>query len=201
MTMAGDSEHQRVRDLLPKAYDDFDGAMRKRLEEEPDFKDRGFGDFVWRTVGDKGLDAVSDTLDFNVFGVFARAWAKANEIKRHAEESLEKANEPVYLRLGEHTATATLKPTIEVIVAPFGRTRIPLDLDLSAVFETAELTLLNGAITEIGAGKCKVTASLKLGAQKLHEPEESPPLTLGRRLKLERPLQVVEPMAPGGDLT
>jgi len=195
--MASDSERQRVRDLLPKTYDDFEGAMRKRLEDEPDFKARGFDDFVWRTVGDKALDAVSDTLDFNVFGIFARAWVKANEIKRHAEESLKKPDEPVYLRLGEHTATATLKPTIEVIVDPFGKTRIPLDLDLSAVFETAELTLLNGAITEIGAGKCKVTALLKLGGQKLHQPEESPPLTVGRRLKLDRPLQVVERKAPG----
>lgn len=194
--MAADNDHQRVRDLLPAAYDDFEGAVRKRLEEEPDFRDRGFGDFVWRTVGDKALAAVHDTLDFNVFGVFARAWAKANEIRQHAEASLATPGEPVYLRLGEHTATATLQPTIEVIVDPFGKTRIPLDLDLSAVFETAELTLRNGAITEIGAGRCKVTALLKLGGKKLHDPEASPPLTLGRRLKLEHPLQVVEPMAP-----
>ena len=198
--MAGDSEHQRVRDLLPKAYDDFDGAMRKRLEEEPDFKDlkdRGFDDFLWRTVGGKALDAVSETLDFNVFGVFARAWVKANEIKLCAEESLKNTDEPVYLRLGKHTATATLKPTIEVIVDPFGKTRIPLDLDLSAVFETAELTLVNGEITEVGAGKCKVTALLKLGGKKLHQPQESPLLTLGRPLKLGRPLQVVARKALG----
>ena len=103
--MASNNDHQRVRDLLPDKYDKLDSALRKKVEEDPRFENRGFADYLWSSVGTKAVGAVSSTLDFNVFGVFARAWVKARKIRDFAYESVKKPDVPIYLCLGKHEAT------------------------------------------------------------------------------------------------
>lgn len=188
--MTHDAGNNRIRDLLPDRYDHLDDAMRHRVEQAPEFARQRFPSFLWETIGTKVTDAVSGALDLNVFGVFARAWCKGAEIRRYAKESKDKPGAPITLCLGEHKAAATLQPTVNITILPFGTHQVPFELALVAEFDSAELTLLDGAIVSIGAGVCRVTAQMKLGGQPLHDAKKSPKLRLGHSYELKPKLQV-----------
>ncbi|GAB3092732.1 hypothetical protein GCM10027159_07660 [Lysobacter terrae] len=183
-----------LRSLMPAAYQHVDDAMRHELEGPGPFDGKIPG-FLWETIGNKAVSAVEAKLDLNVFGLFATAWSKAAEIRRLAEESVQKPNVPITVCLGKHEATTTLHPAVDVTLTPLGTKRVPFELDLTAEFETAELDLLNGAIVSIGAARCRVTAQLKCGGKGLHPAKKSDYVKLGAPYLLKSAVRVVEAKA------
>jgi hypothetical protein len=185
----------RVRDLLPETYAGIDDVMEHRIQQAPPFAKEPFPDFVWHVVGGKVTEALHDALDLNVFGLFARAWAKGAEIRRVAKDTLVKRDVPVVLCLGAHKARTTLHPDVDVTIAPLGTHRVPFELELTAAFESVELTLLNGAIVSIGAGTCSVETQLQCGGVDVPPKKHSPKVRLGRPYTLQPVVQVASPDA------
>ena len=134
------NDDQTVRSLLPDSYSKIDEGLRRELDDAPEFAQQKLPGFLWKVIGDKATEAVHDTLQLNLYGVFAHAWCKGLEIRRFAKESLDKPGVPVTLCLGKHRATANLHPEVEVHISPFGTHRVPFELVLSAEFDSAELT-------------------------------------------------------------
>jgi len=168
-----DQQGDSIRGLLPADYGKLDELLQRQISSAPEFAKQKLPGFLWNVVGGKATQAVHGALELNVFGVFAQAWCKGVEIRRIAKESLGRPGVPFTLCLGKHKAATNLFPAVDVTIAPFGTHRIPFELELAADFESVELTLVDGAITSIGAGSGRVAAQMKCGGEALHPARES----------------------------
>ena len=185
-----DTHDDSIRSLLPDDYGRLDEQLRQQVGNAPEFAKQKIPGFLWSVIGEKATQALDDTLDLNVFGVFARAWCQGIEIRRAAKASLAHPGVPFTLLLGKHKASTSLLPAVDITLLPFGTHRIPFELALAAEFESVELKLVDGAIASIGAGTCRVVAQLKCGGEPMHPAKPSQKVTLGAPHALTPPLVV-----------
>ena len=186
----GDTQDDSIRSLLPDDYGRLDDRLRQQFGKAPEFAKQKVPGFMWSVIGDRATQALDDTLDLNVFGVFARAWCQGIEIRRAAQASLAHPGMPFTLLLGKHKASTSLLPAVDITILPYGTHRIPFELALAAEFESVELKLVDGAIASIGAGTCRVVAQLKCGGEAMHPAKPSQKVTLGAPHVLKPPLVV-----------
>ncbi len=185
-----DAPDDSIRSLLPADYGQLDDQLRRQIGAAPEFAKKELPGFVWNMIGKKATQALDDTLDLNVFGVFARAWCKGVEIRRAARQSLAHPGMPFTLLLGKHKANTSLLPAVDITILPFATHRIPFELALAAEFESVELTLRDGAIASIGAGTCRVVAQLKCAGEPMHPAKPSQKVKLGAPHALKPPIVV-----------
>ena len=185
-----DAQGDSIPSLLPADYGKLGDQLQRQIGNAPEFAKQKIPGFLWNVIGGKATQALDDTLELNVFGVFARAWCKGIEIRRAAKESLTHPGMPFTLLLGKHKANTSLLPAVDITILPFGTRRIPFELELAAEFESVELTLLDGAIASIGAGTCRVVAQLKCAGEPMHPAKSSQKVRLGTPLALKPPLVV-----------
>lgn len=192
----GDTQDDSIRSLLPDDYGRLDDRLQQQIGKAPEFARQKVPGFLWSVIGDRATQALDDTLDLNVFGVFARAWCQGIEIRRAAKESLAHPGMPFTLLLGKHKASTNLLPAVDITILPYGTHRIPFELALAAEFESVELKLVDGAIASIGAGTCRVVAQLKCGGEAMHPAKPSQKVTLGAPYALKPPIVVAAAEEP-----
>lgn len=176
-----DQSGVRLSDLLPKNLD----ALEQSIEGDLRDGTRGhLSTMAWGFMRSAAAGEVRKALDFDVFELFAQAWAKASEL--HACAITTPANETKVVYLGKHDFKTAVCPelTIELGVPPHPKLRFTLEV--SAHFEGAALSIRNGCITSVETGNASVIAEFKYGKVRLHK-EASPMLKLAGRREFKDP--------------
>lgn len=124
-------------------------------------------------VGAKVEEAVAASLDVDVLGLIAEAWAKTDELRDAAAEG-RRRGEPQHLYLARHDVEC--ENHIQVLIelagsAALGAVLAPvtdeLTLVLKAKFEGVGLTIDRGFIVAIDAGQGAAQAELRYASTKL----------------------------------
>ena len=184
----GEQYGRTVRDLLPEKLERIDEVVKEELSREPGMGEASIPGFVWEVAGSKATEAVRNVLDCDAFGLLARAWAKARELREYAGKQPQNKEATAYLV--EHSVVTNVHPIVEVSLLDLGRTRLRFTLELAADFRAAELRILAGRIIAIGAGDCSASAQLKYGEVKLHNELKTLDLKLSGTIALDPPLTI-----------
>lgn len=176
-----------VRELLPPETDGIERSVKEHLAKSAE-ANGGFPDFVWDAVGSKVSEAVTQSLDRDVFGLLAQAWCRAKELHEFTDTKKYPPGKESTVFLGKHDASTSVHPVVEV---SFGRIKRSLrfTLELAAKFRSAALTIRSAHIVSISAGDCAVSAKLKYGDAVLHEAKS-------KEVKLSGPLTLEAPGLP-----
>lgn len=170
-----------LRELLPSTLDGFDAAVDGGLREGGSPSQSSLASrFVRSTVADE-LDRL---LDCDLFEVVAQAWGKARLLREAAAKPGRGAQ---VVHLGQHDFTWTLHP---VVIVDFGLpTPIELrfSLELTAIFDSAAVTVRRGHIVAVGAGEASARATLKYRDTPLHPKTQTHPVKLPAHYRLESP--------------
>lgn len=124
-------------------------------------------------IGGKVEEVVEASLDADVLGLIAHAWAKVNALREAAEESREK-HIVKYVFLGEHEleSEAQVKVLVEASLLPGVATAAApvtdaLTVKIAAKFESVGLTIDNGYIVAVEAGRANAKAELRYSNDKV----------------------------------
>lgn len=177
-----------VRDLLPSRLKKMDDAVKGEIGGDAALKAAGFPMALSGAIADRTADAVAKTLDVDVVGVLAHAWAKAWELHEFSEAAGKHPSDEVdTLFLGEHELSQELRPCAVLSFGAFSRITMEFTVEVAAKLKAAQLTVQAGRIIEIGECEGSVSAEFKFAGIPLHDELESKPLTLIQSYHLAAP--------------
>jgi hypothetical protein len=149
------------------------------VREKADAKDMNLSGLKGATpsllgfISSKAEEVVEASLDTNVLGLIAQAWAKASELKEAAETSRRK-QQAQHVFLGEHevASEAQVRVLVELGLTPVAAATVApvtdaLAVKIAAQFKSAGLTIDNGYIVAVEAGSANIKAELRYSNQKL----------------------------------
>lgn len=145
-------------------------------------------------VGSKVEETLDSVLRADVLGLVALAWTKVNALRDAAAEGRAKC-EPRHVFLGKHEIESESKVDVRVefsqlpgaqLAAPFTD---ELRLKLKATFQSVGLTIDNGFIVAVEAGKGEVEAQLCYSNNKLLGASTAP-VALPAKYKLQHPVVI-----------
>jgi len=168
-----------VRDLLPSRLKKMDDAVKGEIRGDAALKAGGFPLALSGTIADRTAAAVAQTLDVDVIGLLAHAWAKAWELHEYsAEVGKHPPDEVNTLFLGEHELSQELRPSAVLSFGAFSRITMEFTVEVAARLKAAQLTVQAGRIIEIGECQGSVSAQFKFAGIPLHDDLESKSLPL-----------------------
>lgn len=179
-----------IRDLLPDRFDGLDEVVANEMKPADVGQTRVPG-FAMKIASERVNGAIKDVLDCDVFEILANAWCKARELQEYRDPKKHPHGERNTVFLGEHKVSSCVKPVLKLSWAGMGAAQLQFTAEVTGNFKSADLTIVDGRIVEIGAGECWAAAQLKYHSVKLHEPLKS------KHLKLSGPIRL---KAPGLDL-
>jgi hypothetical protein len=176
-----------VADLLPAALDidarELDLRGGGGLET-------GLLDFVAAKV----RDSVAGLLQLDVLGLVAQAWSKVDELRALAEQT-RRSGETRHAFLGKHDVVCQNRLDLVLEFAGMPAVTDHLQLRLSAKFEGVGVTVAEGCIVAIDAGRGAAQAELRYSNTKLIG-RTTDWVGLPTQHRLERPIPVTrEPSA------
>lgn len=184
--MAGD--RLTLADLLPQ----------RQAADAREMQLAGLGDLapsLLGFVGSKAEEAVASALQADLLGLVAQAWVKLGALRAAAQASREKKT-PQYVLLGEHEldTEAQLKVLVEFAALPGAAAAVApvtdaLSVRVVARFESAGLTIEDGCIVGVEAGRASAKAELRYSSHKLFG-SSSDWVPLPGRIRLDPPVAV-----------
>jgi hypothetical protein len=177
-----------IRQLLPERFERMDDAMARAKKGDPQLKAANLPGIALDVAGARATSAVRDALDIDVFELIAKAWAKALELRRAADDAEADPDKTATVFLGEHKLVADLHPVVDVVFGVVGKLSLQFTLEFAATIELAEVTITNHRIVKIGKTEGQASAVLKYGSVELHHPMKSQKLRLTDDLVLDPPL-------------
>lgn len=166
-----------VRQLLPDRLGELEGAVKEQLENDGALSGARL---AWGFLGSKATEVLGQALDLDVFDLLARGWGKARELEEYTDPALYPPDKDYIVFLGEHDLPPlSLHPELQFMIGRVPGPRLRFTLLLSAHLRSIALSIRGGYITAVGAGEAFVSAELKYGEAKLHEPLQSRHVTVG----------------------
>jgi hypothetical protein len=166
-----------LRQLLPERLGNLEDAVKEQLEKE---SSSSGARLAWNFLGLKGAEVLGQALDIDVFDVLARGWCKARELEKYTDRAKYPPDKDYVVFLGEHDLPPlSLHPELQFMIGRLPGPRLRFTLELSAHLRSIALSIRGGHITGIGAGEAFVSAQLKYGDVRLHEPLKSRHVTVG----------------------
>ncbi|MFT3996519.1 MAG: hypothetical protein QM667_03860 [Asticcacaulis sp.] len=163
---------ETISDLLtPEAHKRLEAQITRTAE-----KDRALRRFLNGAPLAKGIvtAALDTALRADPFALLAEGWRTSKDIRKfHAGERAQ-LGEPVVLKLGAHDIERDLMPEVVVNVGAERRFPLKLALTLSGGFEGVELSILDGDLTAIGSGHCRLSLKVRVAGRTVES------ITLGK---------------------
>jgi hypothetical protein len=158
----GDDRNQvALTDLLPHEIDGLRGLIRQHLEK------RGLAVGLDYLSGE-ATSALGKELDkINLVEQLAKGWSMFKTVRKAAHAD---PGETTVLSLGEHHLTLKASPTLKLTVGGVRAPDLILSLALAAKFDSATLSMRDGALVSADPGDCEVSASLTSGSATIGHP-------------------------------
>lgn len=160
------ARHLTLNDLLP-------GREKTDAKEMNLTGLKGMTPTLLGFVGGKVETVIEAALNADALGLIAQAWARVGALKDAAAASRSQQT-PQYVFLGEHelTSEAQVKVLVEACLMPGAAAAAApitdaLAVRLAARFESAGLTIDQGHIVAVEAGRASVRAELRYSSEKL----------------------------------
>jgi hypothetical protein len=109
-------------------------------------------------------------LNIDAFELIAKAWASARELHEYANTTDHPPGHVEIVHLGEHTLTTGVHPVLQITIAGHKLKPMRFSLILTARFQSAALSIRDGAIIAVAPGDGSATAVLKYHDLDLHKP-------------------------------
>lgn len=170
-----------LRELLPPKLDRFDEAVDGGLREGGSPSQSSLAPRFVRSTVAAELDRL---LDCDLFEVVAQAWGKARLLREAAGRPGHNAQ---VVHLGQHDFTWTLHPVVTLDFGLPTPIELRFSLDLTAMFDSAAVTVRRGHIIAVGAGEASARATLRYRDTPLHPKTQTQPLKLPGYYRLESP--------------
>ena len=180
-----------IRQLLPEDFRSVGKALDQAHRDDPDLKSEKLPGMALRVAGERATQVVRDTLDTDVFELIARAWAKALELHKAADEADKSPDKTATVFLGKHEVSARVFPVVEVVFGVLGKLTLKLTLEFTATLELAEVTITDRHIVKIGRTEGHASAVLKYGEIDLHPELKSRKIPLHEGMVLKPPLPLL----------
>jgi hypothetical protein len=183
------TEDLNITDLLSFHASQSDETLKSslRVEDLPDLRKSVPRLVPWSSVQSEVADSLHTALAVPVVDMFADAWKQYDAIRSDVKQSIASPQSRIESAVLHHEMTATLHPTVSVLVGKNSVYELVFDVTLTTVFQGLILVLQNGAITAIDWGTCDGSGEvaikgIALGKRDLFK------LTLPGRLNLKKPL-------------
>lgn len=150
-------------------------------------KDAGAG-----FLQDKIRDGVVAALDLDILELIAQAWAKTDELRRAAEGAKAGAPGPTHLFLAKHDVDCDSELKVALEFAGMPAVTDHLKLRLKAMFQGVGVTVENGCIVALEAGRGAAKAELLYSNTSLLS-QSTDWVTLPGRYRLSRPVRIAGP--------
>lgn len=177
----------KMSDLLPERLDRVGDEARKTLSENEDI---GCMKLAWDYVGTELENALKSALDCDVFTVFAKTWATAQQLSDYADPAKHPPGERSVIELGAHDISRALEPVIAVTIGSCPCMELKFTFTVTGNFGGVALTALNAHIIGGRPGDAWATGQLSYNGIPLHEAAES------RKLALPGTFEFPEPGIP-----
>jgi hypothetical protein len=138
---------------------------------------------------EKLQDSVSGALKLDVLELVAEAWSKTDELRELAERKPTSGGEPTHIFLAKHDVVCENRLNIALEFAGVPTLTDHLKLKLTAKFEGVGVTVENGYIVALDAGRGAAKAELSYSSTKLIG-STSDWVKLPGHYKLARPLPI-----------
>jgi hypothetical protein len=110
---------------------------------------------------DQVADQVSNSLQENLAGVFASAWAKYSELKECARETQKDPKSTMGVSLADHEFTWETDCGVDVQLDGVKVATIPFTFAVACAVSGLELMLRAGAVYQVASGKADCRAEIK----------------------------------------
>ncbi|HZV38247.1 MAG TPA: hypothetical protein VFF96_05825 [Pseudoxanthomonas sp.] len=176
-----ESNRFRLIDLLPAKLDGLEQVVENDLRER---KGGGHSALAWRFIRSTASDRVHQALDCDGYEWLAWGWSKAQTLREYCSKP---PDETSVVHLGKHDFRISINPVLELGLG--GAPGVPLrfTLEVAAHFDAAALSIRNGCIFAVDAGRASATAQLLYGSTPLHKKEESPKVQLPGSYRFKDP--------------
>lgn len=148
---------------------------------------------AWSQVGDLVESGVRDALDVDLVGVLAGGWSKAVELRGYADSAKYPPETKVRMTLAQHRLAIAIDPELTLSVDGIAAQPLQLKVELVADLKGAVLTIADGAITAVDAGKVALSAQLKWGSHSLPL-KAMREVELPGRVAIDPPARIPRPM-------
>jgi hypothetical protein len=138
---------------------------------------------------DKIRDGIASALGVDVIELIAEAWAKTEELRQAAASAKAGAGEPAHLFLAKHDVVCDSELKVALEFAGMPALTDHLKLRLRAMFQGVGVTVEDGCIVALDAGRGAAKAELLYSSASLLS-ESSDWVTLPGHYPLTRPVRI-----------
>ena len=156
----------KISDLLPDHLEAIEAGVEQHLRDEP-------GALIRLSVGlvkNEAARQLQSVLHVDAFELIAKAWASARELHGYTNVADHPPGHVEITHLGEHTLTTGVHPVLRITIAGHKLEPMRFSLILTAKFQSAALSIRDGAIIAVAPGDASATAVLKYRDIDLHKP-------------------------------
>lgn len=177
----------QVSDLLPKQIDKLADEVHEHWSQSGGVAGR----IAWEGAGETVLKKIRDRLAFDPLSAFAKAWGELRDLRAFKDETKHPRDKSEPFELGPNKVKLDAYPQVILRVGPFRTPPLELMYTLEATFDTATLTIRNGAISAIAFGACALSGVLKTkDGTPLHEPCKLPEQRLPGGIEFSEPIPI-----------
>jgi hypothetical protein len=161
---AGDQQnHVALGGLMPHEIEGLGDLIKQHLEKHGATLGLHYLAGEATSALDKELNKI------NLVEQLAKGWSLFKSVREAAHAP---AGETAFVSLGEHHLTLKASPTLQLTIAGVRAPDLILSLDLAARFDSATLSVRDGALVGADPGDCEVTASVSSGSAQIGKPLE-----------------------------
>lgn len=161
-------------------------SSQMRLNAGGDASPRGAEDGFLQS---KIRDGVASALEVDVLGLIAEAWAKTAELQAAAATTERGSEAPTHVFLAKHDVVCDNQLKVALEFAGMAAVTDHLNLRLKAMFEGVGVTIENGCIVALDAGRGAAKAELLYSNAKLLG-QSTDWVTLPAKCTLARPIRI-----------
>ncbi|MFZ0869709.1 MAG: hypothetical protein WAM90_03165 [Rhodanobacter sp.] len=155
----------QVRELLPGPIERMEGTVKDELCQDPGISKTRL---AWGFIGSEATESMRSVLDYDVFELVAHGWCVAKELHEYTDRNKHPLGERSIVHLAEHEFVKVVHPVLDIMIGSYKSRTLRFDLELTAHFRAAALSICDGYITGVGAGDGNVIAKLKYHDVTLH---------------------------------
>lgn len=145
--------------LEPEAFEHAAGRVRAEMAQ--------LDAAEWRNMPDSLLDSKISAkvqeaaADVDILTLFAQGWAKAAEIRSHADTEKYPANKTSFVKIGTVEQNQDVNVETTIHCGALSTPPVAFRLSFSARFDAVEIAIRNKHIERIGGGTCELSVMLK----------------------------------------
>lgn len=152
------------RDLIPPQIDSLGDQIKSQMGAER-------GVVAWPLVESQAVEGLRRVLgQVDVCEQLARAWVTLKAVQAYRGPPEAPPGETIVVPLGEHELSLEASPTLQLTIAGIKAPPLRLTCAVALAFDSASLSVRDGALVAALPGDCAATVTLSCGKTPLHAP-------------------------------